>query len=379
MRGWQAVVIWMAAALWCWPARAQVGSVQSLDIRIPVAPQPVRVGESTHVFYELHLTNYANSAATLTALAVLDANTSAVLKHYEGDALAALLVRPAAAKDAEPRSIPAGMFGAIYITLPLEQPLPTKLAHRVTLSLPTRDQPRVVTLDSDVLPIDPTPLLELAPPLRGGTWAALYDPTMERGHRRVLYTVDGHAHLPGRFAVDFVGVDADGKTHRGTGERPSDYFGYGAEVSAVSDGVIVATRDDFTEPATLAAAPERIAIGDATGVYVALDMGGGRYAFYEHLQPGLAVKAGQKVRRGDRLGKLGFTGEASSPHLHFHVANATAPLAAEGMPYHFTSYRQLGGYTSIMEFGSKPWQPLAAPGVISKSLPAANVVVTFDQ
>jgi murein DD-endopeptidase MepM/ murein hydrolase activator NlpD len=179
--------------------------------------------------------------------------------------------------------------------------------------------------------------------------------------------------LPGRFAIDFLGVDANGKTFRGTGERPSDYFGYGADVLAVSDGVIVATRDDFTEPPS-----EHVSIGDATGVYVTLDIGGGRYAFYEHLQPGLAVKVGQKVRRGDRLGKLGFTGQAQSPHLHFHVANATAPLAAEGMPYHFTRYRLLGQYNSISDFGAKPWQALPAARVISKSLPAPNVVVSFD-
>lgn len=378
MRVWQALIVGMVAALGSWGASAQVGSVQSLDIRIPVAPQPVRIGETLHVFYELHLTNYASTGVSLTQIAVLDANTSAVLKRYQDSALAALLVLPVAAKDAERRLIPAGMHGAIYMTLPLEQPLPSKLSHRITLSVPIRNEARSVTLNSDVLSLDNTPVLELAPPLRGGTWAALYDPTMERGHRRVLYTVDGHAHLPGRFAMDFLGVDANGKTHRGTGERPSDYFGYGADVLAVSDGVIVAARDDFTEPATLAAAPERISIGDATGVYVTLDIGSGRFAFYEHLQPGLAVKVGQKVRRGDRLGKLGFTGQASSPHLHFHIANATAPLAAEGMPYHFTSYRVLGRYNSISEFGERPWQALPASRVIAKSLPAGNVVVSFD-
>lgn len=378
MRAWRTLVVGMVAVLWSWGANAQVGSVQSLDIRIPVAPQPVRVGETVHVFYELLLTNYASAGATLTAISVLDANTSAVLKSYEGDASTALLVLPVAPKDAEPGVIPGGMHGVIYMTLPLEQPLPTKLAHRMTFSVPVGKQTRSVTLDSDVLSLDPTPLLELAPPLRGGTWAALYDPSMERGHRRVLYTVDGHAHLPGRFAIDFLGVDVDGKTHRGKGERPSDYFGYGAEVLAVSDGVIVAARDDFTEPATLAAS-EHVSIGDATGAYVTLDIGGGRFAFYEHLQPGLAVKVGRKVRRGDRLGRLGFTGQASSPHLHFHIADATAPLAAEGMPYHFTSYRVLGRYHSISEFGGKPWQRLPAAREIAKSLPASNVVVSFDQ
>lgn len=370
MRVWQA--IWVAAVLWSAGASAQVGSVQSLDIRIPLAPQPVRVGETTHVFYELHLTNYSARPTTLSDFAVLDANTSAVIKRYEGDALAALLVRPVAMKDVDPRTIPPGTITTLYVTLPLEQPLPAKLSHRISLSQPS------VTLTSDILSIDPTPLLELGPPLRGGTWAALYDPAMERGHRRVLYTVEGRARLPGRFAVDFVGVDAKGQTHRGTGERPADYFGHGADVLAVSDGVVVATRDDFTEPAKLADAPDSVSIGDATGVYVTLDIGGGRFAFYEHLQPGLAVKVGQKVRRGERLGRLGFTGQASSPHLHFHIANANAPLAAEGMPYHFTGYRLLGQYNSIMEFGKQPWQALSTPRAMSKSLPTANVVVSFD-
>jgi len=351
--------------------------VQSLDIRIPVAPQPVRVGDDVHVFYELHLGNHASTTVTLSDISVLDANASKVLRRYEGDALAALLVRPVAAKDAKPAELPGGTLGTIYLTLPLDSPLPTKLSHKITVTLPVRGGSRSVTLDSDVLPIDTTALLELSPPLRGGMWAALYDPAMERGHRRVLYAVDGHAHLPGRFAMDFLGVDATGKTYRGTGERPSDYFGYGADVLAVSDGVVVAARDDFTEPATLAAA-EGVSIGDATGAYVALDIGSGRYAFYEHLRPGIAVKVGQKVKRGERLGALGFTGQASSPHLHFHVANANTPLAAEGMPYHFTSYRVLGAYNSITEFGEKPWQPLPAPRAIAKSLPAANVVVSFD-
>lgn len=376
MRVGRAVSLGMMAALWSGVAAGQAGSVESLDIRIPLAPQPVRIGETVHVFYELHLTNYANAAVTLNDVAVLEGST--VLKNYEDDALSAVLGRPTPAKNAEPRLLPPGMYGVIYMTLPLAQTVPAALSHRISLTVPVRNEPRSVTLNSDILPIDTTPLLELSPPLRGGRWAALYEPSMERGHRRVLYTVGGRARLPGRFAIDFLGVDAEGKTHRGSGERPSDYFGYGADVLAVSDGVIVAMRDDFTEPETLAAAPERVTIGDATGAYVALDIGGGRYAFYEHLRPGIAVKVGQKVRRGERLGALGFTGQASSPHLHFHVANANAPLAAEGMPYHFTSYRLLGGYNSIAEFGKQPWQPLPAPRVLTKSMPAANVVVSFE-
>lgn len=378
MTTWKVRALIVVAAIWCNSAWAQTDAVQSLDVRIPLAPQPVTVGDDVQLFYELHLINFASSPVTLTDVDVLDADSKNSLARFEGDALAALFGQSGVAKDAEPRSLAPGMHGVIYMTLPLRRATPGKLSHRITLSVASAAGPRTAVVNTDVTPIDKTPLLELGPPLRGGQWAALYDPAMERGHRRVLYAVDGHAHLPGRFAMDFFGVDDAGKTHNNAGERPADYFGYGVDVLAVANGTVIAARDDFTEPATLAAAPERLRLGDGTGVYVALDIGNGRFAFYEHLQPGLAVKVGQKVRRGDRLGAVGFTGQAMSPHLHFHVANATAPLAAEGMPYHFTSYRVRGQYDSIMDFGDKPWKALPATKVATQSLPAANVVISFD-
>lgn len=49
--GARSVGAWTAAMLWSCGASGQVGSVQSLDIRHPVAPQVVRVGETPHVFY----------------------------------------------------------------------------------------------------------------------------------------------------------------------------------------------------------------------------------------------------------------------------------------------------------------------------------------
>jgi hypothetical protein len=38
----------------------------------------------------------------------------------------------------------------------------------------------------------------------------------------------------------------------------------------------------------------------------------------------------------------------------------------------------LGGYDSITDFGAEPWRPLPKPRDMTKSLPAANVVVSFD-
>lgn len=372
---WKIVALGLLT-LCCEVASAQAGAVESLDLRVPLQPQPVRIGEQWHMFYELHFTSFAATPITLTDLTIA-ASESAVSERFAGDALAELVAMSGAGKDMSPQTLLPGMRGVIYLSLPWVSPIPRELDHRLSVDIQSSKGPTSVVLDQVVTP-NTTPLPELGPPLRSGTWAALYDPTMERGHRRVLYAVEGHARLPGRFAIDFFGVDERGGTYRNKGERPVDYIGYGADVLAVADGTVVATRDDFVEPKTLADAPGRVSIGDATGVYVALDIGGGRFAFYEHLQPGLPVKVGQRVRRGDRIGALGLTGQTMTPHLHFHVANANAPLAAEGMPYHFASYRLLGRYATIGEFSDKPWQPLPSPRVIKRSLPEANVVLDFE-
>src|SRR3546814_16291744 len=88
----------------------------------------------------------------------------------------------------------------------------------------------------------------------------------------------------------------------------------------------------MVESATISAHPEN-ALGDATGNYVALDLGDGRHAFYEHLQPGsIRVVPGQRVRRGEVIAELGLTGDSPGPPLPFHVAAAPSPLRAAGLP-----------------------------------------------
>ncbi|HEY0035364.1 MAG TPA: M23 family metallopeptidase, partial [Longimicrobium sp.] len=79
------------------------------------------------------------------------------------------------------------------------------------------------------------------------------------------------------------------------------------------------------------------------GNWVSLDLGGGRYAFYAHFIPGsIGVRPGQRVRRGDVLGKVGNSGNSVGPHLHFHIGDTPSLNGTEGQPYVFDRYRIIG-------------------------------------
>jgi murein DD-endopeptidase MepM/ murein hydrolase activator NlpD len=102
-----------------------------------------------------------------------------------------------------------------------------------------------------------------------------------------------------------------------------------------------------------------------------LNLGGGRYAFYGHLQPKrLRVKVGQKVRKGQLLGFLGNSGNSDAPHLHFHISDGVSTLGAEGLPFVFESFEVLGATTFDP-------QNKAAGEKRQQEIPLENAVVRF--
>lgn len=55
------------------------------------------------------------------------------------------------------------------------------------------------------------------------------------------------------------------------------------------------------------------------GYTVIINHGGGLTTMYCHMQPGLKVRTGQYVSRGQAIGKIGATGYVTGAHLHFEV------------------------------------------------------------
>ncbi len=160
--------------------------------------------------------------------------------------------------------------------------------------------------------------------------------------------------VPEEFALDLAEVDGSGSSHKASAAKNSDFLAYGANVLAAADGTIVKVISGSSEDPpmlrrpgeTMAAYYGRISERQAanfakgeTGVMgdgVIIDHGNSEYSVYAHLVPGsVRVKAGDHVRAGQAIARLGSSGNSTEPHLHFQVCDKPSALSCAGIPPSF--------------------------------------------
>jgi murein DD-endopeptidase len=346
----------------------------AVDLDVPFAPQPVATEDGLRLFYELHLASVSPDVRPPTRVTVLDANDGRRLASFSDVSLSSRL-----SSSTPVGAAPGDAALVLYVELTVtSQTLPRAITHEVEYA-PSNDGTATAKVTGGHALVKALAAPVLGPPLRGGPWASVFHPDWERGHRRVFYAVEGRVCIPGRFAVDWVKLDEDGRLASGDPDVVSNAYAHGNEVLAVADATVVAVRNDFAEVARVSA-NGRYRPQDASGNFVVLDIGEGRYAFYEHLRPGsVSVKAGQRVQRGDVIAQVGFSGSGNWPHLHFHVGDAPALLGAEGLPFALSRFRVVGAYEDIAALGKSPWthRADAASAWRENERPTDNAVVWF--
>jgi hypothetical protein len=348
--------------------------VQSVDLAVPVAPVPFRQDGRTHLVYELHITNFLQAEVLLASVSVRD-RSGEVLAQYRDAELQRRLVRPGLRNDyATPHIIAPGMRAIVnvWIVTPPDPAVVRSVTHDLELDI-VRPAGIVRTqVSGGAAATSSTPVSDLDAPLRGGPWIAIYDPLLKGGHRTAIYTVEGRARIPGRYAIDFIALPQTGAL---PAVRAADSNGFGADVLAVADGTITIAVDGVPD-----AIPPPIPLEQASGNHIALDIGGGRFAFYEHLQrDSVRVKAGDRVTRGQVIARLGSSGSSSiGPHLHFHVSDANATLAAEGVPFVFRQFAQIGRFASLGALISgERWLPAGSARTHRNERPQPVAVIHF--
>ncbi|MGE0702583.1 MAG: M23 family metallopeptidase [Vicinamibacterales bacterium] len=319
-------------------------SFSPLDMRVPVPPRPLVGGGQTHLAYEVHIKNLSPRPATIAVVEVRDGSGSRALLRLEGDGLEAALRKfGAPPDDPNPNVLGGGQSSVLFVWLSAGSgAVPRLLTHRVELSLPKADGSGTDAIAMEGLEVavaTEAPRM-VGPPLEGEHWLAANGPDNNIDHRRTLLSLTGEARLAQRFAIDWVQLYDDGRTFRGDPLRNDSYRSFGANVLAVADGVVVGTLDGIPEntPDPVARAvpmTPRTLIGN----YVLLDIGDGAWAVYAHLQLGsVRVRQGDRVRRGEVLGRVGNTGNSTEAHLHFHIADRSSPIDSEGIPYGFDAF-----------------------------------------
>ena len=295
-----------------------------------------------HLVYELVVTNSRPTPATLKTIEVLDAGKpSAVIASYDGAHLLSRLRMMSNAPAGKPEiEFNGTRLFLIDVAFDTRAQVPTRLLHRFTLlgsATPGPASATPVMLSYTLAPLDiSSKQIEIGPPLAGKGWVALNGCCDIGGaHRATGLPVNGGVYFAQRFAIDWMRLDGAGHLVKGDPADVHNYPDYGADVLAVADGTVVSTLNTLEDqvPGKMPD-PATITLANVDGNHVVLDLGGGVFAFYAHMRKGsVRVAPGQRVKRGQVLGKLGNTGNTSAPHLHFHLMEGPSVLGSNGIPY----------------------------------------------
>ena len=173
-----------------------------------------------------------------------------------------------------------------------------------------------------------------------GAWWAVQAGDWSDFHKTEVYSQP--------FAVDFVKLGPEGRTHQGNGRVLSDHHSWHQPVFAAAGGKVAYVCFDMPDMAPGAIPDQAVLRGDmrrVLGNAVAISHANGEFSYYAHLQQAsLQVNEGQLVRRGALLGRVGNSGNSPGPHLHFHVMNGPNLFIDQGLPIQFSHFEAGGQY-----------------------------------
>jgi hypothetical protein len=164
-----------------------------------------------------------------------------------------------------------------------------------------------------------------------------------RGHGIIgqdYVTNGGHGGFWNAFAIDIDGLDQNDGELSDANENAAD-AGWGREILAPAAGTVVYARNDVPtnphpgeEPGDNWYRPLHDPVMAYAGNCVIVDHGNSEYSVMMHMQPGsVTVKVGDRVATGQVIGKLGNSGDAFGPHLHYQLQSGPRLFQYQSLPF----------------------------------------------
>ena len=358
------------------PCPAQTRYIRHPIIECYEEPIPVKSSDGTSLFYEIHITNITRGELELKKIDIYDSSSDAIVKTYKGEALDKKTKQFGVKRDYEDKLKVRGGFRAVVflqLDFPTRAKLPTELKHRISYTIPDIEGKAADTYTEFSIHVSPKQPVVIGPPVGDGIWLIVNTASHEDGgHRGSFRTHQGRMGDRARYGIDILGTNEDGEildlnlkmeqvvadrvlrsiSPRIKGEKAKlkdlglllneNWYGYGAEILAVKDGIVAHVTDNIPENAN---PPERSVpmntFENVGGNSITLNIGNGNYVVYSHLIPGnVQVKAGDRVKKGQVLARLGNSGNSDAPHLHFHIQDSE--YGGEGQPFVFEQFEFLG-------------------------------------
>src|SRR5215813_5178729 len=143
------------------------------------------------------------------------------------------------------------------------------------------------------------------------------------------------------FALDLRGLDSNYAEEENATDDSASAAGWGREILAPAAGTVTYARNDIPDNPhpgrddTLYAALHDPVMARA-GNCVIIDHGNSEFSVMMHMQTGsVTVKVGDRVATGQVIGKLGNSGDAFGPHLHYQLQSGPRLFHDQTLPVRF--------------------------------------------
>lgn len=292
--------------------------------------------------YTIKTWEYEKDGLKLDKIEAIDKSSNKVLFEIKASDLGRVYKEPIKPNEFLQWDKLDSYYMSVQVPVPISETVPETIVNRLYFTDTTNNE-SVSFAGAEFNPRTDIKPLVINPPLKGNNLFFANQSTSEY-HFDVLIFLDGGLYTPERFAFDEIEFASDwSDIYSGNPDTNDSYFNYGDTLYAVANGEIIDKVDGRSENHGSQADMVFNSDNEYAGNYLVIKLAEKQYAFYCHIIPGsFMVDKGENVEVGQPLALLGNSGNSSSPHLHFHIADGKDFWKSNGIPFVFNSYTKIG-------------------------------------